>query len=105
MESFGKPSEREEEYFARKEYQRRKKEAASQQAGLKQDELSEARKLHHMKCPKCGMDLAEMSYHGVTIDKCTACEGIWLDSGELETLLAEEHGVVRKIMHVFGLKD
>ena len=39
-----------------------------------------------MKCPKCGMDLNEIDYQGVKIDKCFGCEGVWLDGGELEAL-------------------
>ena len=55
-----------------------------------------------MKCPKCGMDLAEMSYHAVNIDKCTACEGIRLEAGELEALTNAEKGTLRSILKVFG---
>ena len=43
---------------------------------------------HWMKCPKCGAKLEEINMENVMIDKCTGCEGIWLDHGELE-LLAE----------------
>ncbi len=37
-----------------------------------------------MRCPKCGMELIEISYKKLKIDKCSSCEGIWLDAGEFE---------------------
>ena len=39
-----------------------------------------------MHCPKCGMQLIEINYKGIAVDKCSSCEGIWLDAGELEAL-------------------
>ena len=47
-----------------------------------------ARRSHHMKCPKCGYDLITGEWHGVQVDQCTHCHGIWFDAGEAETLLA-----------------
>ena len=44
-------------------------------------------KLIEMKCPKCGTHtLHEMPYLSekkLLIDKCTTCQGIWLDAKEL----------------------
>jgi len=105
MDSFSKPSEKEDEYFARREFQRRKEEAARRQAALAASERAHARELHHMKCPKCGMDLVEMSFQGISIDKCSACEGIWLDPGELDSLLKKERGGIGRILSVFGRKE
>ena len=39
-----------------------------------------------MKCPKCGHDLEEQDLDGVKVDRCTFCEGLYMDAGELETL-------------------
>ena len=39
-----------------------------------------------MKCPKCGMELIGVNYQGIKVDKRWACEGIWLDAGELEAV-------------------
>src|SRR5712691_1078421 len=41
------------------------------------------------RCPKCGASLVEMHYKGIEIDKYSRCQGIWLDSGELERILPE----------------
>lgn len=42
-----------------------------------------------MNCPRCErVTLNELDRDGVTIDRCDACRGIWLDRGELEKLMA-----------------
>jgi Zn-finger nucleic acid-binding protein len=40
-----------------------------------------------MKCPVCDESLREVQKHGVSIDICPGCKGIWLDRGELEKIL------------------
>ena len=44
--------------------------------------------LHHMKCPRCGLDLHSLAQGDVEVDTCFHCHGMWLDAGELEKLLA-----------------
>ena len=42
-----------------------------------------------MRCPKCEIaSLEERERGGVTIHVCCGCRGIWLDRGELQTLIA-----------------
>ena len=44
-----------------------------------------------MKCSKCRtVDLHEIFVEGVAIDRCDSCDGVWLDSQELNELLAED---------------
>lgn len=95
------PSEREDEYFTRQEMERRRKVAEEHQARLQQEEREQARALHFMKCPKCGMQLEEIEFGGVHVDKCFACEGVWLDKGELETVQSKEPGFVKRLFGVF----
>lgn len=40
-----------------------------------------------MICPNCAREMEHVNRHGVTLDKCEVCGGIWLDRGELETLI------------------
>jgi len=44
-----------------------------------------------MKCPRCGSSevrpLVHEVYEGVSIDRCPACRGVWLDEGELKLIL------------------
>ncbi len=42
--------------------------------------------IHSIQCPKCRGGMEEHEYEGVTIDRCTHCEGIWFDTNELEQL-------------------
>lgn len=100
--SLQKPSDKEEEYFARKEYERLKALAEKHAAEEEAKEKAERQKLHYMHCPKCGGDLAEISFKGINIDKCTSCEGVWLDPGELEQVIAQEDAkLMRRILKVF----
>lgn len=96
-----KPSETEEEYFARKDYETRRTRSVKVQQALQEEERAKIKALHFMKCPKCGMDLAEIDYRGLKIDKCTGCEGVWLDSGELERVAVLDKGAVDKFFKVF----
>ena len=96
-----KPSTAEEEYFARQEFERRRKVAEERQAKLLVEEREQARALHFMKCPKCGMQLEEIAFGDVSIDKCFGCEGIWLDKGELEIIRKKETGFMEKVLNVF----
>jgi PAT family beta-lactamase induction signal transducer AmpG len=43
-----------------------------------------------MRCPKCRADMALIDHEGVEVDRCTICNGLWFDSGELESLLNKE---------------
>ncbi len=89
--SMNKPSEAEEEYFLREEAARRQREALEQASRLAETEREAAKKLHYMKCPKCGLDLKEINFKGVSIDKCFHCGGLWFDDQELESLIGHEH--------------
>jgi hypothetical protein len=93
-----KPSDAEEEYFVRQEAAKLRKQNADRQANLEQEDRERERKLHHMKCPKCGMQLEEIAFGGIHIDKCFNCEGLWLDSGELERLQKKDSGFLGKLL-------
>ncbi|MGH7568638.1 MAG: zf-TFIIB domain-containing protein [Gemmatimonadales bacterium] len=90
-----KPSRNEDEYFAKREA-----ELLRQQREAAQRAQAEAeRKSHFMKCPKCGYNLITGDWHGVQIDQCTNCHGIWFDAGEAESLLKQsEPGVMGRVL-------
>jgi len=91
----------EEEYFARMEYERRKKVEEERQNKIAVEEKKRLKELHFMRCPKCGMQLLEIDYKGIKVDKCSECEGIWLDAGELEAVSKLEKGGLDKLFSVF----
>jgi len=96
-----KPSELEEEYFARLEFEKRKKIEEEKQEKLAKEEKQRLKDLHYKKCPKCGMDLIEIDYKNIKVDKCSGCEGIWLDPGELEAVSNLEKTGLEKLFSVF----
>jgi hypothetical protein len=97
-----KPSEKEEAFFARQEFEKKKKLEEERQNKLAEDHKKKAKELHYMKCPKCGMGLIEIDYKSIKVDKCSACEGIWLDAGEMESVAKMEKGALDKLFSVFS---
>jgi uncharacterized protein len=97
----GKPNELVLEYIARAEFEKLQKFKAEKQIKLAEEEKKKLRKLHHMRCPKCGMELVEIEYQKIMIDKCTGCEGIWLDAGELESISKFEKSGLDKLFSAF----
>ena len=77
-----------------REAERKAKETAAERQKLKD--------LHYMKCPKCGHDLKEETLENVQLDRCTFCEGIFLDPGELDQLVLkkddERKGFFRRLV-------
>ncbi len=101
-----KPADQEDEYFARQEFERQKAIKEEKHKNMAEEEKDKLKELHHMKCPKCGMDLVTIDYKGIQIDRCSGCEGVWLDAGELEAVAELEHGTIGKLFSkVFKVKD
>ena len=96
-----KPSEQEEEYFARMEFEKRKKIEEERHIQLAEQEKKRLQELHYMRCPKCGMQLIEIDYKNIKVDKCSGCDGIWLDAGELEAVSKLEKSGMDKLFGVF----
>lgn len=104
MSTVDKPSNQEEDYFAREEIEKKRKLALQQQAETEAKRREELKALHHMKCPKCGMDLQALNHGKVEVDTCFNCKGVWLDAGELEELMksSNEGGTVMKaVLNIF----
>ena len=43
-----------------------------------------------LTCPKCGTEMRPYERNGIVIDQCLGCRGIFLDRGELESLIDAE---------------
>ena len=96
-----KPSETEEEYFARQEAETRRKLALEKQRQTEASERERLKQLHFMHCPKCGNKLETVKYKELEIDKCFTCNGTWLDEGELERLAGKEPGFLGSVVGLF----
>ena len=78
----GKPSQNENEYFARRDAEWLKEQRAKLDA-------ERAARSAEMRCPRCGATLGHRQYKGVSLDSCPSCHGVWLDAGELAMLAHE----------------
>jgi Zn-finger nucleic acid-binding protein len=81
-----KPSRNEDEYFVKQDAELLRKQRETAAAAARDAE----RKTHYMKCPKDGYDLGSSVYHGVQIETCPHCGGMWLDAGEIDAVAHEE---------------
>jgi uncharacterized protein len=46
--------------------------------------------MNGMMCPKCGGSMHTYDRHGIHLEQCDRCRGIFLDYGELEALTRME---------------
>ncbi|MFN0030356.1 MAG: zf-TFIIB domain-containing protein [Acidimicrobiales bacterium] len=44
-----------------------------------------------VNCPKCQVQMRTVDREGVHIEQCTLCRGVFLDAGELESIVAAEN--------------
>ncbi len=95
------PKVKEEEYFIRLELERKRKIEEEKNKLYAVEEKKKLKELHHMRCPKCGMELTEIDFKGVTIDKCFSCNGIWLDSGEFEIISKLDQSILTSMFSFF----
>ena len=51
-----------------------------------------------MKCPRDGTELSKVELLGLELDKCHACDGIWFDRGELETLSEAKDADIEEVL-------
>jgi uncharacterized protein len=90
-----KPSDKEQEYFIRKELERikamREEHVQKQQAA----ERARLKDLHFMRCAKCGQTMTTISLTEIDVELCPGCGGMYLDQGELAKLIeANQHGAL-----------
>ncbi|HEX8908735.1 MAG TPA: zf-TFIIB domain-containing protein [Anaeromyxobacteraceae bacterium] len=98
----GKPSTTEDEYFVREDAEKKRKLALQAKKETELAEQQRLKALHFMRCPKCGMEMHEVRLRGVDVDVCFACNGVFLDQGELEHLQKpESKGVMSAILNWF----
>jgi uncharacterized protein len=81
----GKPSQNEDEYFAKRDAEWVKARRAELDA-----QAAAAAKV--IKCPRCGTALVERDFKSVKLDSCERCKGVWFDAGELEMIILLKRG-------------
>jgi hypothetical protein len=91
----GKPSQNENEYFARRDAEWLKE----QRGRLDAERSLRDAKSSGMVCPRCQGDLRERTFHNVRIDVCASCRGVWLDAGEMHMLAHVESDAMLDVIH------
>lgn len=93
----------EERYFHEKDVELLKKTRAKLDAVREERRSRQFEEQHWMKCPKCGAEMQEIDLDQIKVDKCSRCEGVFFDKGEVE-LLIESHSVLHPLRKIFNLK-
>lgn len=77
----------EDRYFAEQDR------AALEKLRAAREQQSEAalRDFARGRCPKCGERLATIEIDRISVERCSACGGVWLDDGELQALSRRQH--------------
>jgi len=96
-----KPTKHEDEYFARSQFEKQANQEHEKHLKLQREEREKLQNLHHMRCPKCGMELIAIRYKGIEIDKCSECHGVWLDRGEMERIVETKATPLDKLIDMF----
>jgi hypothetical protein len=96
-----RPSDPEDEYFARQEFERRRQELEAARTREADAERERILAVARGRCPKCASPLVELHLRGIEVDRCSGCQGIWLDFGELDRLTEGESGLVGALRRVF----
>jgi uncharacterized protein (DUF983 family) len=100
--SSDKPTKTEDEYFAREDAEKTKRLREKLKQEILEEQKQPIKDICYKRCPKCGGELNEVLFRGLKIDRCAACNGVWLDSGELEKLAGdEEKSIVAEIIDLF----
>jgi uncharacterized protein len=100
--------EQEAEYVARLELARRQQTLAAQARRAAEEERQRVCTVAQQHCPTCATPLVRSAYRGRVIDKCSHCQGVWLDGDDflcfgeaLEHVLAKDQwclGVPQRLL-------
>jgi len=100
-----KPSQPEEDYFAKEDAEKKRKLAHKVRHDMADDEAKRLRDLRHGHCPGCGQQMREVTLRGVPVDVCFSCNGIFLQHGDIEAFQRQisegRRGVVAAILNWF----
>ena len=91
----GKPSQNENEYFARRDAEWLRE----QRAALDRARDARASAPRGLPCPRCDGQLVVREVEHVKIDVCDKCHGTWLDTGELEMILHLPRAELLRAVH------
>lgn len=76
---------REDQYFMKRD-----RELIDKMRKEREAQAEEGAGASRLRCPRCSAELSVHVLHGVSVDECPSCGGLWLDKGELETIAGRE---------------
>jgi ribosomal protein L37AE/L43A len=91
----GKPSQNEDEYFARRDAEWLRE----RRAALDAERAAQTAATKLMQCPRCDGRLHERRIKTLTVDVCDKCRGVWLDAGELDMVVHLKRGELLRAVH------
>jgi RNA polymerase-binding transcription factor DksA len=98
-----KPSQTEEDYFAKEDAEKKRKLALKVRHDMAADDARRLKELHRGHCPNCGQQMHEVKLRAVPVDVCFACNGIFLEATEIEAFQRQinegRRGVVAAILN------
>ena len=86
------------------ELKKANEELSRERAALREREEASKTKGFWMVCPKCGGKLEEVEHENAKVERCRACAGIYLDKGELETIVSTNSasGIFQSLRGLFS---
>jgi len=91
----GKPSQNENDYFARRDADWLKEQRAQIDARRKEQSKT-------ILCPRDQAALEERAFEGVRVDVCPVCHGLWLDAGELAQVVHLPPRTLQQVVSAVG---
>ena len=90
-----KPSQNENDYFARRDAEWLKEQRAQIDARRKEQSKT-------IVCPRDQTALEERAFEGVRVDVCPSCHGLWLDAGELAQVVHLPPRTLQQVVSAVG---
>lgn len=89
------------EYFSRENAASRHRLSEQEKRQQKKVENEELKKLHFMKCPKCGQDLLTKRMTYIDVDQCSSCGVLVLAPEDIDKFIAEEKSILKTFIDFF----
>lgn len=102
--STSKPSQAEEEYFAREDAEKKRKLALKEAKTLAASEREALQAQHAGHCPQCGHKMQQLTLQAVSVLRCFVCNGLFVGEQDLQKLKGSS-GYWDRMLHFFVRRD
>ncbi len=91
----------EEEYFVREDAEKKHKIEVKKKKAQKEQAKAHQKKLHYMRCSKCGDGLKTIKIGLIDVDQCADCGCIVIEKGDLKKIILEESSIFHGFIELF----